>query len=996
MDFILGFVCNREIWNYHTSQFHFNSFACIQKTHTDLPLILSLRFILLFVLLALFPYAISNELPQPKLERATAIKTVPQPKRRVLVIYSFHDTLPWQAKIREALFAQLNAIPSAQRPELFEERFEAHRLTPLISNEKFLALLEAKYKNIKLDLLITENDYAFDFIKSKPDFLPNVKRQAITLTRGRDDEALIVKESADLAIDAILKVLPNTKRIVCVIENSAYNYNNVTHDILKNVQAELIVKNIQLDIWDNFSYEELYEQAAQLSKNNTVILGFPMTVDRLGVSQVPRDVIQHLSDISGVPVFVHHDSFLGFGTIGGHVISATKVGDLLARMVLGLDLPKTRAEIDAATKGNYFDDNELKRWRIPDENLPADSIILNRTESIFYIYRWEIAGTLCAFIIESILVLTLFRSLRERNQATRALALERDLLEFRVSERTHELAESRNLFQDAAKLAKFGVFDYDLKTGEMKWDDSMFSIYGIKSGEFANTYDAWCELLLPEDRNVVKNLLQSVSCGENEFHTDFRIQRGQGDCITIYILGQVYCDEKGNAIRIVCFNQDITERKAAEKRINSLAFYDPLTNLPNRRLLSDRLQHTLDLAKREYKKFAVLMLDLDRFKAVNDGFGHLAGDELLVQVARRVNACVRNVDTVARLGGDEFTVLLNNISHFEDAGRIAEIIIAELTQPFHLSVSDDVRIGTSIGISLYPQHADTVEKLMDHSDMALYQAKKNGRGCFAYFSKELTILVHERITLETRLRKAIEQQEFQVFYQPQVDILTGKIVGAEALVRWIDPKQGLISPVYFISIAEETGLIMAIGEWVLYETCRQGKAWLNAGFPPLVLAVNVSPYQFCHSNIADLVSNALTKTNFPSIQLELELTESGLMENHDNVIELLGSLRTQGIRLAIDDFGTGYSSLSYLKKFPVDVLKIDKSFIDGIPYNQNDGEIATTIISMAHTLGFKVLAEGVETREQLDFLKTKGCDFYQGYLKSKPLSAENFAKLVME
>ncbi|MGB4498476.1 MAG: EAL domain-containing protein [Methylococcaceae bacterium] len=959
-----------------------------------------LRLILLFGFLAFYSIATATHefpFPNPKISDSNTLHVdVPQPKRRVLVIYSFHDTLPWQAKIREALFAQLNAIPPAQRPELFEERFEAHRLTPLISNENFLALLEAKYNNVKLDLLITENDYAFDFIKNTPNFLPNVKRKALTLTRGRDDDALVVNERADLSIDTILKVLPNTKRIISVIENSAYNYNNVTHDTLKKMQAALNAKNVQLDIWDNFSYEELYEQAARLPKKDTVLFGFPMTVDRLGVNQVPRDVIQHLSDVASVPVFVHHDSFFGFGAVGGYVISATKVGDLLARMVLGLDVPKTRTEIDAATKGNYFDDNELKRWGIPDENLPADSVIFNREESIFYAYRWQILGTLFVFMLESLLVVALFRSLRQRNQATLALAQERDLLEYHVAERTHELAESRNLFQEAAKVAKFGVFDYDLITGELNWDDSMFEIYGVKRGEFANTYNAWYELLLPEDSSSVKTALESAIRGESEFNTDFRIQRSQGDYATIYALGQVYRDSTGKAIRIVCFNQDITERKAAEKRINSLAFYDPLTNLPNRRLLGERLSHAIDLATRENKMFAVLMLDLDHFKEVNDGFGHLAGDELLVQVAQRISSRLRTVDTVARLGGDEFTIVLNHVHHIKDAGEVANAIIHDLVQPFHLSVCDDIHIGTSIGISLYPQHADSAEKLMDYSDMALYQAKKSGRGRFAYFSEELTILVQDRIALEMRLRKAIEQQEFQVFYQPQVEISTGKIIGAEALVRWIDPQQGLISPIHFIPLAEETGLIMAIGEFVLYETCRQGKKWLDAEFEPIILAVNVSPYQFCHSDIAKLVSSTLAKTEFPATQLELEMTESGLMENQENVINLLENLRKQGIHLAIDDFGTGYSSLSYLKKFPVDILKIDKSFIDGIPYDQSDNEIATTIISMGHILGFKVLAEGVENREQLDFLHAKGCDIYQGYLKSKPLPADKFEQLLLQ
>jgi diguanylate cyclase (GGDEF)-like protein/PAS domain S-box-containing protein len=441
---------------------------------------------------------------------------------------------------------------------------------------------------------------------------------------------------------------------------------------------------------------------------------------------------------------------------------------------------------------------------------------------------------------------------------------------------------------------------------------------------------------------------------------------------------------------------DITERKAAEEQITQLAFYDPLTRLPNRRLLQERLKHGINVERREGKQLALLMLDLDRFKTVNDSLGHLAGDELLQQVALRITARLRDVDMMARLGGDEFVVLLEDITQPEDAARVAEEIIADLSKPFRLTQSDDVRIGASIGISLHPQHGDSFEMLLDHADAALYQAKDAGRGCFAYYSEDLTLAAREHLAMETRLRRAIEQDELCVFYQPQVDIASGRIVGAEALVRWQDPVDGLIPPLRFIPIAEETGLILAIGEWVLRETCRQGRLWLDAGLPPLTLAVNVSPHQFRRGDICALVATVLNDTGFPSGQLELEITESGLMENQDNAAAILNSLRVQGVRLAIDDFGTGYSSLAYLKHFPLDMLKIDKSFIDDIPHLQDDMEIAATIIAMGHILGFKVLAEGVETPEQLAFLQEIGCDMYQGYIKSKALPAPEFVELLRD
>jgi len=473
-------------------------------------------------------------------------------------------------------------------------------------------------------------------------------------------------------------------------------------------------------------------------------------------------------------------------------------------------------------------------------------------------------------------------------------------------------------------------------------------------------------------------------------------RRKNGEIYLSWLFISAVKDGSGAVIYCVGMRIDITERKTMEEEIKRLAFFDPLTQLPNRLLLKDRLKHCIDAERRTGQKLALLMLDLDRFKAVNDRLGHMAGDELLQQVAKRITRRLRNIDMVARLGGDEFIVLLENIHHPQDASRVAEDIIKELSKPFTLCQNHDVWIGASIGISLFQQHGDSLEVLMDHADKALYQAKDRGRGCFAYFSEDLTIAARERIELETRLRRAIQQQELCVFYQPQVDIASGLIVGAEALVRWLDPTEGLIPPARFIPIAEETSLIEEIGEWVLRETCNQGQYWQVCGLPPITLAVNISPYQLKRCDLNALVAAILAETGFPAQLLELEITESGIMENQANVTEILNNLRRQGIRLAIDDFGTGYSSLAYLKSFPLNVLKIDKRFIDDIPHSKDGMEIAATIIAMGHTLGLKVLAEGVETPEQLAFLRKQNCDIYQGYIKSRPLSAREFAELLRE
>jgi diguanylate cyclase (GGDEF)-like protein/PAS domain S-box-containing protein len=447
--------------------------------------------------------------------------------------------------------------------------------------------------------------------------------------------------------------------------------------------------------------------------------------------------------------------------------------------------------------------------------------------------------------------------------------------------------------------------------------------------------------------------------------------------------------ERGIVTHYVGTFIDIAARKANEEEVYQLAFYDPLTNLPNRRRLLDRLKHDVEMVRREGRQLALMMLDLDRFKLVNDKYGHAAGDELLMQVASRLTGRLRDVDMVARLGGDEFVVLLGSIAMPEDAARVAGDIVADLSRSFKLSQSDEVWIGVSIGISLFPQHGDSAEVLLEQADVALYQAKNEGRGCFAYFSEKFTIAVRERIELENRLRKAIAQRELSVVYQPQVDVRHGQIVGAQMLVRWHDKEEGLIAPSRFIPVAEESGLIAPIGEWILREGCRQARQWIDDGLPSLHLSVKVSSYQIHHGDINATVANVLAETGFPAERLELELSERSLIE-HDGSAEVLQRLRAQGVQLVIDDFGRGYSSLTYLKRFPLDVLKIGKVFIE----EKDDMDIAAVIVGMAQTLSMKTLAEGVETSEQLNFLEAKGCDTYQGYFKSRPVSAEEFVQLL--
>ena len=438
---------------------------------------------------------------------------------------------------------------------------------------------------------------------------------------------------------------------------------------------------------------------------------------------------------------------------------------------------------------------------------------------------------------------------------------------------------------------------------------------------------------------------------------------------------------------------DITDQKLIQERLNYLATHDMLTGLPNRRLLLERLQQAMYESTRHERLVAVLFLDLDRFKLVNDTLGHEAGDTLLNNVADRLNECTRPGDTVARLGGDEFTLVLANVAHIDDIAHVAQKIIDVFTQPF-LLVGQELFVSASIGITLYPlDDADPVA-LLKNADAAMYHAKDSGRNNFQFFTPELNQRAERRLDLETALRHALERDEFVLHYQPQLNLINGEVMGMEALLRWQRPTVGMISPLDFIPLAEETGLIVPIGEWVLRAACAQNKAWQSAGLPALHMSVNIAARQFQQQNLADVIARILKETGLDPHWLTLEITESTVMHDPEATIETLQHIGALGVGLSVDDFGTGYSSLSYLKRFPLNYLKIDKSFINDITTNTNDAAIATAIISMAASLEIKVIAEGVETLEQLRFISARGCNAMQGYYFSKPLPAEELAALL--
>jgi len=438
--------------------------------------------------------------------------------------------------------------------------------------------------------------------------------------------------------------------------------------------------------------------------------------------------------------------------------------------------------------------------------------------------------------------------------------------------------------------------------------------------------------------------------------------------------------------------RDITERKKAEDRLTFLATRDPLTHLPNRYLFSERLKESTINADETGTKSAVLFVDLDNFKHINDAMGHAAGDVVLQLAGKRLESCVRGKDTVARLSGDEFTIILEGVAEEEEVEVVATRMLRALSQPFHVDGKELYSSG-SIGVVIYPDSCDNVDDLLKNVYTASHHAKKQGRNNYQFYSSTLSANALRRMAIEHGLRHALENDEFHIAYQPKVDLSTGRIIGAEALARWSNPDLGPISPVEFVPVSEETGLIVPIGDWILVNACRQAKEWADLGLVDVSVAVNLSVRQFRQGNLAERVKEVLEMTSLPSHCLDLELTESMLVENAEETVRVLKELKALGVSLSIDDFGTGYSSLSYLTKFPLDALKVDRSFVTGLPDNPDAVTMAKAIVNMAQNLGLKVIAEGVENERQSTFLHGLGSDIGQGYLFSRPVPFEEFVRL---
>ncbi len=592
---------------------------------------------------------------------------------------------------------------------------------------------------------------------------------------------------------------------------------------------------------------------------------------------------------------------------------------------------------------------------------------LSRTASLYRAAMYAFALLLLLYVSQ--LFLTLSRTMRKLEDSLNEVAFQKNALD------KHAIV---------ASISSDGIVDYV--------NDKFVEISQFPKEEVIG--QPWGVFLREAQIGNNHGNMQSALAAGEQWTDEFKNRKKDGDHYWVDANIFPFMDKTGKPIRYVALFTDITERKLDEERIFDLAHNDSLTGLPNRASFMQKLESALSFARTKDKKIAILFLDLDNFKLINDTMGHGTGDELLEIFADHLRKCVSQTDVVSRLGGDEFTIALCNIQSKEEI----ESVVSRITEITKRSVrlkKKDIVISNSIGISVFPDDGNDIETLLQNADIAMYKAKSDGKNKYMFFSHELKTINMERHVIENDLRAAIRNKQFELHYQPQIESETGHLYAVEALIRWNHPEKGRVPPDQFIPILEDSGLINEVGKWVINEAISQLIAWKKLGFS-LRMAVNVSAYQVRDNHLVEFISQLLKSEAIEAHELEMELTESSLLQDTDNSISILSALSDLGISLSLDDFGTGFSSLSYLKKFPIDSLKIDRSFISDLPNNQHDMTIATTILAMAKSLDLTVIAEGVETAEQLDFLRKNGCDYLQGYYISKPLPANELLIFLSE
>lgn len=932
-------------------------------------------------------------------------------EKNVLIINSYYSGYDWTDGVCQGIYSTLNDNNIVKYVEFMDWKRDA--TDGNLNN--FYDYCKYKYEGKKIDLIITSDDAALKFaLKHRKELFSN----ASIVFGGIDINSVntILKDVPNVTgvleginpegtVKEALQILPEIKDVYIVHDNTETGisyYNLVTKYVDDN--------NININIKDlgNYSIDEICEITSKLKDDSVVLLDVYST-EYNGFSLPLKKISNMITERSAVPVFTTSEALIGEGCIGGRILSprfhGIEMGEMAVRVLNGEDINAIPIQNKDSVKSIY-DYRILEKYNLVSAVLPENSIVVNKPFSVYETYKIPIYIIITIFIILVISVAYLMINIKKRIKAEKILldnneqinALNEELIASEESlqlnykelnNKQDELVESEEKYRLVAEASSDIIWEEDVQNNSRKFSHKLFDILGYSDDELI-TFEDWYNIVHPMDSKYVYKTHRRLTNGDiNSDDIEYRVRCKNGQYKWILSNSKPQYDARGNIVKIYGSYKDITELKETQIEINNLAYFDSITKLPNRVSLYKILRNYISLAK----EFTLLFVDLDNFKMVNDSYGHAVGDKLLQLVTERLNPMNKKEIKAFRLGGDEFIIIYSGENDKETIEYVANKLLLEISEPYRIE-GKFFYISASIGIASYPENGHDLNELLKNADTAMYKSKQSGKNKFTFFDEVMSEENLNKINMHSNLVNAIKGEEFVVYYQPITEVKTGKIVGMEALIRWLSPKQGLIPPDKFIKAAEESGQIIEIGNFVMKNACSFINELKNKGYDNIYVSVNVSAVQLMQNNYKDTLFKIIDEAKISPESLVLEITETVFMESFEEMTKLFSEIRKKGVKIALDDFGSGYSSLSYLKHLPMDLIKIDKSFIDDILSKDENNCIVGNIISIMKQFDFKVIAEGIETEKQLDYINNNKCDYFQGYLVSKPITKNEILKFL--
>lgn len=934
----------------------------------------------------------------------------------VLILNSYQRGLSWTDDQTQTIITKLKEA----KPHLniSVEYMDWKRYPIPEVQQAFYNTMKIKYANEKIDLIITTDDAALNFafkyraelFSAAPIVFSGVNYKGVSAAKPDNSNFTGVLEEIDVegTIGAALRINPNLKKVYLIADNTESGQS--TSEIASN-SIEKIKKDLEIVRLNNLSQEEIIERLSKEEKNSIILI----TTYFMDVNNALIDneyFTSQLSQSSNIPIYHIYEFSTDDGVVGGSMISGNVLGSQVANLALKILDGKRAFDLPIASPQEFklfFDYNQLKKHSIALSSLPNHSIILNNPYEVLETYRTLIIGVVTTIIILLIFVLVLIFFLQKTRSMKSELELNHEELtqiyeelsatddELRsqysiLSDTQEDLVKSEQRYKLILDATNDGIWDWDLLTGEVYFSDKWYDVMGYDKASYIHDGVTFESLVHPQDLEKIKKIRKAYFNRElEEYECEYRIRTKDGSYKWLLSRGEAFFNEEGKPIRMIGSHMDISKLKEYQQDLKKLAYYDQLTGLYNRTYLNEKFSIGVTDTGIE----AMIFVDTDNLKFVNDTLGHTYGDKVIIQVSKKLSSITTPNCSLFRLGGDEFILYLKGVENKNAVENYVKNIISSFKTPVFIE-DNTINITVSVGVSLFPQDGTTVDNLLKCADMAMYKSKENGKNRYSFFDQTMNEQVTSRVNIENQFKSALENKEFILHYQPQIDIRTNRIYGFEALVRWQNKELGLVPPFKFICIAEETGFIVPLGEWILRTACKFASDLskdMNSSFK---ISINISVTQILQDNFCDMVMDTLKSTELTPSMLELEITESIIMESPELVTKKLQYLRDNGISIALDDFGTGYSSLGYLKNLPINTLKIDKLFIDDITNNSSKNIITDSIISLGHNINLAIVSEGVETEEQLVYLKNNRCDIIQGYFFSKPLPPEQLAVFIKE